>query len=141
MTHLSILSTFGKQHPQLCSLSLSLSLTESTRSLTRYTWPEPGAPSRTCTVSPKISFFLSFLSFHFLPLLSLSRNGFCLDCEKDNILSIYFIKLAFGDLLFSKPLNGFIGKWVKNENFFTLELRWVLLGVEKENLKDGALCR
>jgi hypothetical protein len=81
------------------------------------------------------------LSFHFLPLLSLSRNGFCLDCEKDNILSIYFIKLAFGDLLFSKPLNGFIGKWVKNENFFTLELRWVLLGVEKENLKDGALCR
>ena len=133
MPHLSTLSTFGtypSSKPFSTPLSLRLwlhSLLDSVHS----TWPELFSPSRTCTVSHQFYVLPSF----FLPLLSLSRNGFWFDCESKILLSFFFFlvywdfgnfwffetgfywelgkKKKKGKLLYFWVLNDFFGLWVK----------------------------
>ena len=126
MPHLSKLSTFGtypSSKPFSTPLSLRLwlhSLLDSVHS----TWPELFSPSRTCTVSHQFYVLPSF----FLPLLSLSRNGFWFDCENKILLSFFFFSFLF---LCTEILEifvflklGFIGNWVKKKG--KLLYFWVL---------------
>ena len=65
---------------------------------------------------------MSFLFF--LPLLSLSRNGFWFDCESKILLSFFFFWCTEILEIFDFLKLGFIGNWVKKKG--KLLYFWVL---------------